>query len=130
VGKIRNSHKCLIIKFEGRPTYKWENNTKRILKKMDMRCALYSSGLRQDPLHTLVNTKINLHGEKLLTSCRLCSMELVPFWFLRVLNLKIKRQFCTRAVPLVMTTLISQFTEGVNIYTLFFEESFVFQFSI
>jgi len=35
-----------IIKSEGRPMYKWENNTKGILKKMCMRCALHSSGLR------------------------------------------------------------------------------------
>jgi hypothetical protein len=74
--------------------------------------------------------EINVHGKKLLTSCRLCSMKLVPLLFLRVLNLKIKRQFCTRALPLVMTTLISQLTEGVNIYTLFLEEYFVLQFSI
>ena len=130
MGKIKNSHKHLLIKSVGTPTYKCESNTKRILKKMGMRCALHSSGLRQDPLHTLVNTKINLHGKKPLTNCRLRSMELVPLLFLRFLNLKIKRQFCTRALPLAMTTLISQLTEGVNIYKLFLEESFVFQFPI
>lgn len=32
--------------------------------KIGMKCELPSSGLRQDPLHTLVNTKINLRGEK------------------------------------------------------------------
>lgn len=31
---------------------------------MGMRCELHSSGLRQDQLHTLVNTRINLRGEK------------------------------------------------------------------
>ena len=90
MGKIRNSHKHLVIKSECRPMYKWENNTKRILKKMGMRCALHSSGLRQDPLHTLVNKEINLQCEKPLTSCRLCSIELVSLLFLRVLNLKNK----------------------------------------
>jgi len=40
-GKDQKFTPCLVKKSEGRPMYKWENNTKRILKKMGMRCELH-----------------------------------------------------------------------------------------